>query len=230
MSDTHADGTTHSGHWAPTGTTCNATNVTVLDVGDLTKTIETQQMCGSLQFDGAGRLMVYPSRNKHAMYPSKETCEAVTLVKMRVTPTIWTTWSWWAVGVTLAGGKVEVPFTETCGFDPILSRSYDDSRYLGDGKWRLDVFNVGEPGNWLIDSLSSPTGWRGLTDAQVSTLTDKFPNEHVWTGRVVGTDNKAFCGGLDTTMGDYTYPDACSNRLGAKYDEPPQALLAGLGD
>ncbi len=224
----HDDGTMHNGRWDASVSTDNTGNVTVLDAGDVTRTVETEQMSGSLEFDASGRLLVYPSRNKHAMYPSKSTCEAVTLVKLRVSATLWNPFSWYATGTELLGGKVEVPFTETCGYDPILSRTYDDARYLGNGRWRLDVFNVGEPGNWVVDSLWSPTGWRGLTADQVAKLSNRFPNESVWTGHL-GSDPTLFCGGLDTTMGDYTYPEDCSGRLGAKYDEPPKALLDHLG-
>lgn len=208
----HHGETCHDGAWEPTGETCNTANRAVIDLGSLSRYEETEQMCGTLEFDDAGRIVVYPSRNKHAMYPSKATCEAATLVVLRTTATGWNPFSWYALPTELiTGGYVETYFNETCGYDPLFDRTYDDDRHLGDGRWRLDAFNVGEPGNWLIDDLGAAGGL--------------FPNEHVWTGRVTAASNADFCGGLDTEMGDYVYPEACSGRPGAKYDAPPDGLL-----
>ncbi len=88
-----------------------------------------------------------------------------------------------------------VPFyvRETCGYDPLIDLGdFDgDSHYLGDGHWRLSLFNVGEPGNWLVDSLSDSAGWRGLSQAQLIDLMNKYPNEHVWTGLTVSRQTSA---------------------------------------
>lgn len=215
----HDDGTMHNARWDPVAWTCNTTNVTEIDVSALTKEVVTEQLCGSLEFDDTGRVLVFPSRNKHAAYPSKSTCQSATLVRVAGLENFLGVVVW----LVLPDQSIAV-FTETCGYDPWFDDDFSaDPRYEGDGRWTLDLFDVGEPGNWLVDDLAAPATWRQLTDAQITALTGMFPNEHVWTGRVdaAAESNTAFCGGLDPTMGGYEYPDACSGRLGAKYDHPP---------
>ncbi len=229
----HHSQTLHDGLWNPTGDRCTPAYLAVLDLGNASFTTETEQMCGALEFDQDGRLIVYPSRNKHAMYPSKATCEAATLAKLRVTATEWAPWTWtlypWSI---ITGEEAEVAFTETCGYDPLFSETFDDDRYMGDGRWKLDLFNVGEPGNWMIDDLDTPSSWRGLTTDQVQALTGKYPNEGIWTGRPNTTEEGghefAYCGGLDTEMGDNSFPQACAGRIGSKFDAPPSLLLDHL--
>ncbi|MFA5786153.1 MAG: hypothetical protein WDA71_04075 [Actinomycetota bacterium] len=225
----HDDGTLHNAVWSATGQLPNVGNVTVVNVNSASTSVETENWSAALEFGGPqGQLLVYPGRDKHAVYPTKAACEAVTLVRVRYTSYVASgldaVVSYFGFG-DVVPTTITVPVHETCGWDPLIDLSDfgDDSRYLGNGHWRLTIFNVGEPGNWLVDSLSDAAGWRGLTTTKIAALTGKYPGEHVWTGLNLTTD---FCGGLPVQTGDHTYPSACSGRPGAKYDSPPAALAA----
>jgi hypothetical protein len=221
----HDDGTEHNAVWSPNRSRCNVGHVVEVDNQTYRENEETEVWCSGLEFGGPqGQLLVYPGRDKHAVYPTKAACEQVTLVKIEFTSYVTAALSFFSF--ELLPQTVTIPIHETCGYDPLVSTgSFDgDPRYLGDGHWQFTVFNVGEPGNWLINSLSNPSGWRGLTSAKVAELTGKYPSENVWTGH--NGLSSSFCGGLPIQVGNHTYPSGCSSRIGAKFDSLPGDLLA----
>ncbi len=227
----HDNGTMHNAVWSPKRSRCNVGNQVRFEVNTLTQSEATEVWCSGLEFDGPrGELVVYPALDKHAVYPTKTTCEQVTLVKITITNYV-TTYLNYLSPVTLPT-TITIPVRETCGFEPLIDPgNYDgDSRYLGNGHWRFSIFNVGEPGNWLIDDLSNSSGWRGLSSAKIAELVGKFPNEDVWTGFRAnqGGIYGSFCGGLPHQVGNHTYPDDCSSRIGAKFDSLPEKLLTLL--
>ena len=177
-------------------------------------------MCDTLRFDRDGHLVLQASEDKHAIYPSAATCDAVTLV---------------------SEGDVDI-WGENCGWDPSKIPVYNltqwkdsdfagDPRYLGKGRWRFDAYNVGEADHWLVNYLTLPESWIGLTEAQKQALTGKFPHEHVWSG------DDRFCGGLGPgdrwapsagTIDWLTLPDKCVDNLPGHVLTLPSALEAKL--
>ena len=189
----HGNANDHSGVWHVTDRTCNDANIANSN-GD---TVGHEVMCDALRFDRDGRVVLQVSEDKHALYTSAGVCNDVVLVRI--------------AGFDFWG--------ENCGWDrapggddPITAA---DPRCLGKGLWRFDAYNVGEPdyGYRLVDNLSKPETWVGLTDKQKQSLTGAFPNEVVWSG------GNRFCGGL--RRGDFssivehalTLPDKCVDNL-----------------
>lgn len=132
FTSSHRSPNAHHAVWHAWDTTC-----TVTDVANLWNEAEWEKeeydhsevMCGALEFGADGRLVLYPSEDKHALYPTQAACESATLVS------------------TLA-------VHEDCGWqpssNPLSDSSWEDSdfagdaRYLKGGRWLLDVVNTGD--------------------------------------------------------------------------------------
>jgi hypothetical protein len=204
----HYGATDHSGVWHVRDQQCNVGNIS----DRYRNFIATEMMCGKMEIElPSGRLKVYTAENKHGIYPSDAICNNVHLVYMTLDPHI-------------PGGAY---WGENCGFDPSGVFQWSNSdfnadpRYLSDGKWMWTVFNVGEPDNFLINDLDTPSEWRGLTDAKITELTGAFPDEAIWDGHDL-VKRSQFCGGLqsiDISNLDIpiSYPN-CSSRIGSKYE------------
>jgi len=91
------------------------------------------------------------------------------------------------------------------------------------GPFLFDAYNIGEPGDHLIDELWQPWtvgDWVDLTESQVQSLMGLFPNETVWNGNLgINDKGPVFCGGLASPP----YPKNCSKTvigpaLGLDYD------------
>lgn len=210
----------HSAVWKVGDRQCNVANVAKVlpRMGVPPWSAEagtTEVMCATPEFDGSGRLVMYTSENKHAMYPTATLCNAVDLARL-------------PNGTSAYG--------ENCGWDPWgLGQWTDDDfdsdpQYLGSGRWRFDAYNVGEPGYPLIDDLDNSAGWQRVSDADTAALVGKFMGEAVWSGRYENTDqcrgSTCFCGGFDVGdeialdfREDLEMPDKCSGRLGTKFEE-----------
>lgn len=209
----HMSMTDHSAVWHATDRTCNVGNVASVDLPSTEPDWGFQQvLCGNLEFDAEGRLVVYTSENKHAMYPTSWVCDHVAL----------------AADAT-AGGSV---WGEDCGWDTVDDPfgiwwdddDFDgDDRYVGAGRWRFHTFNVGEPGFPLIDALDATAG-----------LPFEYPTEAVWSGHA-GTGSN-FCGGLEQGdviempwyRADLVMPERCSTLLGGKFAGWQQPFLDAL--
>jgi len=200
---------THTGVWHVTDRTCSHAII----AGKGGEPWSSETMCGKLQFS-KGQLVVQASEDKHAIYPSEDVCESVTLV-------------------SLPGED----WGEDCGWQPSDIPVYskfqwkesdfnDDSRYRGQGHWQFNAYNVGEPRAryQLIDDLDWPQWWQGLTPKQVETLTGLFPGETVWEGRTTHNDSKTgFCGGLDADMVKwFVNPDRCIGAPGGSLEVTEQ--------
>jgi hypothetical protein len=217
----HKDVNRHHGLWNSWQRSCTLANIAInKDV-----TGDTEMMCADLEFEANGRLVLYPGEDKHALYPNADMCS--NHVKL-----------------------LTVGYGEDCGWDPLKidgklvpgqwkDSDFDqDDRYLGNGRWLFEAYNVGEPDqcrkNQLIDFLDQPETWRNLTDAQKQALTGLYPNEAVWSGTfgkqaqwdpekkctlvldIKGNpveSGSEFCGGLQPG-GDTDEPDVCSSKLG----------------
>jgi hypothetical protein len=170
-------------------------------------------MCASLEFDQpGGRLIMYAAEDKHGTYPSSAVCNNSRLVYLTDKPFT---------------GE-EVYWGDTCGFImpiEIVHNFTNDPRYRGNSKWLFTVFNVGEPDNYLINDLDTPSEWRGLTDLKKAELTGAFPDEAVWGG-YHPEDRSSFCGGMyhyATTLPLFFNVDwPCSTRLGSKFENGVQ--------
>jgi hypothetical protein len=233
----HGQVNRHHGLWNAWHRAC-----TLANIAGVTPTLDrytdgTELMCSSLRFEGDGRLLLYASENKHAVYPDAPLCSD---------------------GVAL----VAPGYGEDCGWGPLLNpitgnpapfqwKESDfawDRRYQGKGRWLFESYNVGEPDPCnkyqLIDLLDKPDSWRGLTLQQKQKLNGLFPNEAVWSGnandRAAWDPDPAkkctllrgggkFCGGL----GPAGEPEACSDsRVGSALgqngdwtDEGPPDLM-----
>lgn len=223
----HASINDHSGVWKVGERQCNVGYIAKVGIDVLGTSLTKdwgyyQAMCAQLSFDGDGRLLLWSSQNKHAMYPSESVCQDAALA------------AW--------GETNEVIAEEDCGwwepaFDPLgiwwSDDDFDDDpRYQGGGRWLFDIYNVGEPGHPLIDDFDDPSSWLGVTSAQVTALTGEYPNEGVWSGRDGSGHN--FCGGLDEgdelplTFNDIEVPGNCSTLLGSKLAEWQGILLDAM--
>ena len=175
-SSAHGGENFHGGVWHASDRQCNVANVA--ERPDRADVQYVEAICANLGFDDQGRLVVFASQDKHAVYPTREACEDVTLVAT-------------AGGLPVWG--------EDCGWDPapLLGWSDDDfdGGYQGGGRWLFNAYNVGEPGYELVDLLDEPTTWHGLTAGQVQELTGAYPTEAVWSGH--DRSGSHFCGGLD---------------------------------
>ena len=195
----HDGNTEHNGIWSATDRTCNRGSVaTITDTQ-----YGTELMCGEIQFADS-RVLVQASEDKHAIYPTKPICAAVNLI----------------------GDEL---WRENCGWEPstipIISiwqwKEKDfagDPEYKGHGVWKFINYNVGEPDrpHQLINDLSRPETWLGVTEGQRAALTDDFPNESIWDGNLAGEEG--FCGGLDTDWtNDFQYAHKCSGTIGDKF-------------
>jgi outer membrane protein assembly factor BamB len=198
----HGSVNRHHGLWNAWQNTCTLANVAL----NAHTTSYTQKMCANLKFLDDGRLLLYASEDKHALYPSTEVCNEAEL---------------WAGG-----------YKENCGWDPTVifgvSQNPEDyytrdPRYQGYGRWLFEAYNVGEPDPehkyQLIDFLDQPRTWRGLTAAQESALTGLYPNEAVWSG-------EEFCGGLGT----FLEIDTCSTKLGKQLGQAEDGESKGPPD
>ena len=210
----HGGVNSHSGVWHATDRTCNRGEI----VTPWGAPAGSELMCGKLRFNNKGQLLVQASEDKHATYPTKEICEAVSLLSLPLHN-----------------------YGEDCGWEPSKIPVYsefqwkesdfqDDPRYRGHGLWQFDTYNAGEPepGYQLIDDLDLPESWRGLTEEQVKSLTGLFPGETVWTGVSDHTDGpNNFCGGLDTDdVNWFRNPDKCSSAIALR--DPPEILVEKL--
>ncbi|OGD15325.1 hypothetical protein A2V47_08175 [Candidatus Atribacteria bacterium RBG_19FT_COMBO_35_14] len=83
FTSSHEDPDIHHGVWNADHRTCNIGEIT-----NLSQTFErTEVMCGNLQFSN-NRLLVFASEGKHALYPSCDICENVTLVHIPWSPDV----------------------------------------------------------------------------------------------------------------------------------------------
>lgn len=212
----HKDVNRHHGLWNAWQRSCTLANV----ASNADVTGDTEMMCSTLEFEADGRLVLYPGEDKHALYPNADMCSN-------------------DVNLLTFG------YGEDCGWDPLTvngklvpgqwkDSDFDqDNRYLGNGRWLFEAYNVGEPDPnrkyQLIDFLDQPDTWRGLTDAQKKALTGLYPNEAVWSGtagkraewdppdgstlKAGNTGGGDFCGGLQPG-GDAGEPKVCSSKLG----------------
>lgn len=215
----HKSFTDHSAVWHVTDRVCNTANYAHVTIDSGLPEFGVggnEPMCSNLTFDDQGRLVMFAAENKHAVYPTEGVCEAITLGE-------------------LAGHRV---FGEDCGWQPEdadwswhESDFNNDRRYLGNGRWRFAVYNVGAPGYPLIDDLERPESWKGLTTDQRTQLTGSYNAEAVWSGSV--EDPTQFCGGkANGGSRQYPpgsdYPAPCSTRLGSKFEAVPAQLKAAL--
>ena len=216
----HDDGTLHNALWSSSAARCNTGNVVawrngVTDKGPDDQGAEHEEMCANLEYDASGNVKLFPSRGKHAMYPTAAVCNQVTLVHAYLSvPEGSLGFAGYTLFSTEGLPSLEARIGENCP-------STLELLLTGGNAQRLPIVQVGEPGNWLINSL-------GISG---------FPKENVWTGRVKSDDRAAFCGGLDEQMVgtdklgntvDLAYPSGCSGRLGAKFDAPPPELVNAM--
>lgn len=184
------EATDHSGIWNANYSTCNYGNIS----NEYNNVIAREKMCSSLEYDpSSGRLVVYAARDKHGIYVNNDLCNNVILAN---------------IAGTHQG--------EFCGWDPGWDDDWsegdfagDHPRYQGSGRWLFTVYNVGEPDNYLINSMSPPA----------MSLSDTFPNESVWDGNATSTGD--FCGGMTIAL---YIPPACSGRIGSKYEDTLSVL------
>jgi hypothetical protein len=197
----------HRGVWHAQDATCN--RGLIADTGYLSladpKAVGSELMCESIQFK-ENRVWLQVSLDKHALYPSAHICEDHAHL------------SAWSGGL--------VSWVETCGWDapgdPVGFGN--DPRSLGHGLFLFDAFNIGEPTWQLIDDLYSSGNWRGLTDAQKSTLINMFifENERIYAGNI--NQHDSFCGGIPPE------PQNCAGTVGYTLDDQlPDKLVPKLG-
>ena len=201
----HSDVNRHHGVWHAWDRTCNLGYIE--DYVPLAYDNLTEVMCGNLEFDAAGHVVLYASEGKHALYPSHAICEAVTVVVLPVgcPPCLW-------YGEDCSGGgRWSFPVYNAGEPDP--GRRYQ-----------------------LIDNLDEPSTWRGLTAAQINALTGLYPGEAVWSGHITDRarwspsgqllyDGGKFCGGHPADTLDM--PEPCSGKLGGKLGMSEQWTDAG---
>jgi len=210
----HYGVTDHSGVWNVSDRQCNVGNISNVNQN----LFGTELMCTSLEFEQpGGRLIMYAAEDKHGTYPTSAVCNNARLVYFTDTP---------FTGEAVYWG-------ETCGFIlpiEIIPGLSSDPRYRGKGKWLWTVFNVGEPDNYLINALDTPSEWRGLTDLKKAELTGAFPDEAVWEG-YHPEDRSSFCGGMKPDgitlplLSNFDWP--CSTRLGSKFENDVEYVNNG---
>jgi outer membrane protein assembly factor BamB len=153
FTSSHRSPNAHHSVWHAWDASCNVTDVANLwneAEREFEEYDHSEVLCGGVEFQPDGRLVLYASEDKHAIYPSEAVCESVTLTE-NVGPN--------------AG--------EDCGWQPSASPLSDshwndgdfagDPRYLKGGRWLLDVVNTGdEPyilvGDGDILGLAVPLG------------------------------------------------------------------------
>jgi hypothetical protein len=197
----------HRGVWHAQDATCN--RGLIADTGYLgladPKAVGSELMCESLQFK-QNRVWLQVSLDKHALYPSTHICNEHAHLSA---------WS---------GGQVS--WAENCGWDTssVPAGLENDPRYIGQGLFLFDAFNIGEPTWQLIDDLYNSGNWRGLTDAQKSTLINMFifENERIYAGNI--NQHDSFCGGIPPE------PQSCCGTVGYTLDDQlPPKLVPKLG-
>lgn len=173
--------TDHSGLWHAHDSMCNLARQADMD----SHLIGYETMCSALEYEASGRLKLYTAENKHGIYVNEDICNNSRLVNIYGT--------WW-------GENCGMDESEIAPFQWEESDFLDDSRYQGDGRWLWEVFNVGEPDNYLINNLGPY-------------IDGSFNNEAIWSGN--DSNPGDFCGGL-VAGGDI--PAGCSGRIGSKYE------------
>ena len=75
FTSSHRDPDAHHGVWNADHRICN-----IAEISNPSQTFErTEVMCGNLEFRNDGILVFYASEGKHALYPSCDICDNVTL-------------------------------------------------------------------------------------------------------------------------------------------------------
>ncbi|MBS3825353.1 PQQ-binding-like beta-propeller repeat protein [Candidatus Bipolaricaulota bacterium] len=202
FTSSHRDPNAHHAVWHATDMTCNRGYVANLSE----ETERSELMKTELQFDNQGNVILAASEDKHALYPSCDICEEVTLVDVPDRALDYAATSPYLAMYQAATGGVEERGHLNIGED-----------CCGGGSWRFPVFNVGEPDHHLIDDLDDPPypGLQGI-----------FPGETVWSGNKANPDY-GFCGGLTELPAPYRAKNAGpSSRPGKKLgtEGPPNLL------
>jgi len=84
FTSSHKDPDVHHAVWNTAHRTCNKGDVASLTIGwsSISEYDHSEIFCGDLQFSSDGRLIVFASEGKHALYPSCDVCEDVMLVDL----------------------------------------------------------------------------------------------------------------------------------------------------
>lgn len=148
----------HEDLWPASGIGCNTGGVC-----DFTgRRAGTETICSALEFSD-DRLRVSVSRDKHALYPSAEACNSVTLVRPS------TRWTWADPGgscLNLLGSLIDgiperLPFS---GGSPGPFSIHEECGSPGAGRAGTELqappYNIGEPGRLSITDLA-PYGFPG---------------------------------------------------------------------
>jgi len=152
-----------------------------------------EEMCGKLVFKGK-ILKLQVSEDKHAIYPTEDCCEAVTLNYVPWNP---------------VSGVLGWFVMEDCG-DGITKQ--------------FECYNAGEPDTHLIDDLDNPSSWEGLSENKRSALINFFPNEQVWSGNKSHPDKFCGgLGCSEESMKGLVSLDS-PGRIGEKLDNIPSEL------
>jgi len=134
FTSSHRSPNAHHSVWDAWGTLCNVTDVANVwneDEWDFEEYDHSEVICGALVFTPEGRLVLYPSEDKHAIYPSEPTCESVTLTE-NVGPNAGEDCGWQPSSSPVSNSR----WTDT--------DFADDPRYRMGGRWLLDVVNTGD--------------------------------------------------------------------------------------
>lgn len=135
---------------------------------------KTDPMQSALEFTAGGILTLYPSEDKHAIYPTAKCGEDVRLIQVDYCKDI---------GEDCGGASPAYRFECVNAGEPAED---------------------GRPAKYLVDDLDAPTAWLHLSTAQVNALAGKFPGEQVWSGnkallQMTGGKEVKFLGGLGTS-------------------------------
>jgi len=155
-------------------------------------------MHSALEFTDEGLLTLYPSEDKHAIYPTAKCGDDVTLIQIDYCKDI---------GEDCGGASPAYRFDCVNVGEPAE----------GD-----------RPAKYLVDDLDAPTSWLHLTTAQVNALAGKFPGEQVWSGNkalllMTGNQTRKFLGGQGTL--NWEDSPGC---IGGVLSSPPAKLAAKL--
>ena len=156
---------------------------------------KTDPMQSALEFTNEGLLTLYPSEDKHAIYPTAKCGEDVTLIQLDYCKDI---------GEDCGGASPAYRFNCVNAGEPAEG---------------------GRPAKYLVDDLDAPTTWLHLTTAQVNALAGKFPGEQVWSGnkallQMTGGKEIKFLGGQGTN--NWEDSPGC---IGVSLTNPPPPKL-----